>query len=177
MNIHIQTLYYLMENVNMYATLNEIYDNIKDIDERHLNLLFQIRAGDLNKVKELHQKGYLIDKYRDINIRLAIKYGNINIIYYLLENKIIYFDINNIIGQLSTPETYDILCKDNNLFRDKYYNRYSHQWEDNDYKLKIEDILNHTKKIKWKYKNNFYCNKSDNFLLRNHIINNMNVGE
>ena len=52
MNIHIQTLYYLMENVNMYATLNEIYDNIKDIDERHLNLLFQIRAGDLNKVKE-----------------------------------------------------------------------------------------------------------------------------
>ena len=50
MNIHIETLYYLMQNVNMYVSKKELINNIDDIDERHLNLLFQIRFGDSIKV-------------------------------------------------------------------------------------------------------------------------------
>lgn len=170
MNIHIETLYYLMQNVNMYVSKKELINNIDDIDERHLNLLFQIRFGDSIKVKRLIEYGYIINNYKDINIRLAVKYGNIDIIYYLIENKIVYFDINNIIGQFSSPETFDILYKDNNLFDRNYGDNKLNKDNFNELKLNIDYILKNTKKIEWEYKNKMYQNQNNNVLLRNHMI-------
>jgi hypothetical protein len=172
MNIHIETLYYLMQNVNMYVSKKELINNIDDIDERHLNLLFQIRFGDSIKVKRLIEYGYIINNYKDINIRLAVKYGNIDIIYYLIENKIVYFDINNIIGQFSSPETFDILYKDNNLFDRNYGDNKLNKDNFNELKLNIDYILKNTKKIEWEYKNKMYQNQNNNVLLRNHMIKN-----
>jgi hypothetical protein len=127
-NNRIKELYNLMNKVDMNPNIQELTKNVgcyyngKEMVYRFTNKqlasLYAIYRGDIRLYKRLHEEGYLMGAYKKINISLAVKYGHIDIIYYLVRNKLLNTKLNNIIGQLCSPNTFDKLLYDGHLFGD-----------------------------------------------------------
>ena len=76
-----------------------------------LDSLYAIKAGDLKQLKRLHSESHGMGGYKMINVRLAIKYGHVNIVNYLLDDKWVNGNLIKAIGQLASPHTYQALQK------------------------------------------------------------------
>jgi hypothetical protein len=128
-NNRIKELYNLMNKVDMNPNIQELKKNIgcyyngKEMVYRFTNKklmsLYAICRGDIRLYKKLHKEGNSMDAYKKINISLAVKYGHVDIIYYLVINKLINRDLNNIIGQICSPKTFEKLLDDGYLFKKK----------------------------------------------------------
>ena len=117
---------FMEELKNKYLTLcNEVdypisdehmYKNIisrSRLKKEHIEILNCIKIGDIDKLVELHEFNY-IGYYKELPIRLAIKYEQLDILDYLVKNKYLNRKLDDIIGKLVISP----------IFFDKLYNKY-----------------------------------------------------
>ena len=169
----LQRLQKLMIDVGMGVSIQELEENQGywysegELSHRFtaekLKSLEAIRDGDLEELVRLHEEGHAMYGYKQINIRLAVKYGRLNIIEYLVGNQWINRDLNVIVGQLASPETFKAL---EYLTRRHLENeRTLRGWYCNLAVLDKYNILAHTFKHRYEHNGEFYGN--DNYRLRN----------
>ena len=89
----IQVVYKLMKSVNMLVSMNELEQTVgyyrvngflhHRLKPLHVESLLAIVHGDLKKLKQIHSKKRGMMHYKDLNIRLAVKYEHMHIINYL----------------------------------------------------------------------------------------------
>jgi len=84
-----------LKDVKMCSSFEELeenlgyrYDKKEDkvrflVSYEELEVLYAIKEGDIDKLKELNNKGIYFGAYNEVNVRLAIKYGHLDIIDYL----------------------------------------------------------------------------------------------
>lgn len=99
--------------VDSGRSISELATNwFASIEPEHIQILESIKLGDLEKLKELN-KTHRIGCYKDIQLRLAVKYEHINIICYLVNYR--YYNIKHaglsglmqIIAENGSPNIFD----------------------------------------------------------------------
>tara|TARA_Y100000996_G_scaffold409892_1_gene391316 strand:- start:725 stop:1360 length:636 start_codon:yes stop_codon:yes gene_type:complete len=115
-----------LKDVKMCSNFEELEENIGykydkkedkvsfGVSYEELEVLKAIKKGDIDKLKELNNEGIYFGAYLEVNVRLAIKYGHLDIIDYLIESRQINRDLNNSLA----------LVADENLLKKMYSNGY-----------------------------------------------------
>ena len=118
-----------LQHVNMYCDIetlqeqqgyryNEHTNEIKHLfTPKMIDVLESICSGDLETLKKLNKEEKVyVGCHKDINVRLAIKYNQIEIINYLIETKQVNRDMDRSVGELGNIELF------NNLKKYGYFN-------------------------------------------------------
>ena len=106
-----------LKEVNMGRSLEELEENegYRDFSDNlnhllkhtHIQVLEAIVQNDLATLQHLYKKGITVECYKAVNIRLAITYGHIDVMRFLIQTKQINSDISEAIGELASPKTFD----------------------------------------------------------------------
>ena len=104
---------YWLEKVGYYYEKNE-KDLYFRFTEKKLQSIYAIITGNKELLKRLYNESSenLVGHHKALNIELAIKYNQINIIKYLMEIGWYNIPLSIAIGQHGTPELFDKLYKD-----------------------------------------------------------------
>lgn len=104
---------YWLEKVGYYYEKNE-KDLYFRFTEKKLQSIYAIITGNKELLKRLYNENpeNLLGHHKALNIKLAIKYNQIDIIKYLMEIGWYNIPLSIAVGQHGTPELFDKLYKD-----------------------------------------------------------------
>lgn len=148
------------KDVNYFISYEHMYKNlIPKLKQEHIEIFDSIKNGDLSKLKQLNESNH-INYYKEITIRLAIKYEHIDILDYLIEIKYLNRNLGDIVAELCSPIFFDkIMEKYDDRLCDYTRYLYLKEWYNQIKFINIYECLGSSIR---------YCNK----LLTDHIINN-----
>lgn len=148
------------KEVNYLISYEHFNKNIiSNLKQDHIDILYNIKIGNLDKLKELHEFTY-INYHKELPIRLAIKYEHLDILDYLIEIKYLNRNLSDIIAELCSPLFFNKIMEkyDDRLY---VYPKYLliKEWYNQIKYINIYECLGSSIR---------YCNK----LLTDHIIKN-----
>jgi hypothetical protein len=109
---------HLLRDVKMTRSLKELCENVgwrmsmndengetlrHGLTDDDMNALWAIRRGDLDTLVELGP----VQVYKDVNIRLAILHGHLNVMRYLWYTNQVNRSVNDAIGECASVETFE----------------------------------------------------------------------
>tara|TARA_B100001059_G_scaffold145684_1_gene145654 strand:- start:61 stop:666 length:606 start_codon:yes stop_codon:yes gene_type:complete len=164
-------LHSLMESVDMAPPFTELEENLGyryniKTGCRHLftqgmlDSLLAIKNRNLTRLTQLHANGHVMRAYSAINARLAVLYDSVVILLYLIEERMVNRDLNEIVGQLATVSTLKALPK--YLFDRDVKNRGLTL-------LDADEIMRHTHQKSYEHNGSQRLYGIDNYTLREYI--------
>ena len=89
-----------MEYQSKEYVKKRIYDDSNDLKK----IVDCLITNNVESMKKLNEKGIKFGHFKEFNARMAIYYGNADMLIYLIESKQINRDLNICLGQLATRE-------------------------------------------------------------------------
>jgi hypothetical protein len=145
-------LHVLMKSVDYDHSIHELNTNIGNrFTSSNLAFLESILDDNIDELCQLHEEGHGMGTYKQINPRLAIGIGNIDILYWLCKHGYVNRSLEHIVGQLASTVFYDALKRDER------------------FDLDDDAIVEGTCMSKYEHRGRIYWIGLDNQVLRDHI--------
>ena len=140
-------------------TEEELQKSINRINNNN-TFLSTISNDNINYLKELYEKGYDLGHYKDTSIRLAVKWGSLDCLFFLKTKHC--YNINtcglsglmNIVAELGSPTLFDkIIERYFNLIVDYKKEQFNEKDDNKEYTIaefyNDQNYINFTKVLKW----------------------------
>lgn len=100
----VEALLSLMESVQYGRSLEELHKNVGGVSDENLDFLYAIRRGHLHEVERLHQAGHGFQAYKQLSVRLAVKYDHPEVLRFLSDSQYLNRDLGTIVSGLARED-------------------------------------------------------------------------